>query len=91
MNKKNLEKLHEEVKDYLKYSTDSYLKKAIVYELYYHYEDNIICDIQEIKYINFTLKDLQEIADRIVSSYYLNEELNDTIQDFTRDYIKENK
>ena len=51
MNKKNLEKLHEEVKDYLKYSTDSYLKKAIVYELYYHYEDNIICDIQEIKYM----------------------------------------
>lgn len=91
MENKNLEKLHKEVQDYLKYSTDSYLKKAMVYEIYYHYEDDIICNIQEIRNANFTLKDIQEIADRIVNSYYLNEELNDTIQDFTRDYIKENK
>mgnify|MGYP007056197605 CR=1 FL=1 len=31
----NLEKLHSEMLDYLKYSLDSYLKKAMVYEIYY--------------------------------------------------------
>lgn len=92
MENKDLEKLHSEMLDYLKYSLDSYLKKAMVYEIYYHYENDILCnDNQEMKDTKFTLKDLQEIADRMVNSYYLNEELNDTIQDFTRDYIEEHK
>lgn len=81
-----MEKIEEQLKDYMKNSNDYCLKKAMVYEICYQYIDLEVESNYEKK-INF--KDILNIADIMVNSYFLNEMLCEMIQEKIREYIEE--
>jgi len=65
--------LEQQIKEYIKTSDDYILKKALVYEIFYEYYD--------LKHeIKLTLNDIKTIADDLMNSYYLNNELGRVIK-----------
>lgn len=81
-----MNKIEEQLKDYMNNSNDYCLKKAMVYEICYQYVDLELESNYEKK-LNF--EDILNIADNMVQSYYLNEALCDMIQEKINDYIED--
>lgn len=70
-----------QVKDYMGCTCtngESIIHNAILYEVAYRY-DYIKNDYTDFDNADLTLDDLKEITDEILSSYYLNEGLNEVI------------
>ena len=70
-----------QVKDYMGCTCtngESLLYNAILYEVAYQYDD-IKNNYTDFENVDLTLDDLKEIADQMLSSYYLNEGLNEII------------
>lgn len=83
------ENLLKEVREYIKTNEETLLYHAMLYEIAYQY-DYIKGDYTDFENVNLTLEDLKNITDDVVSSYYLNEGLNEMIDRKLYDYT-ENK
>lgn len=83
------EDLLKEVREYIKTNEERLLYNAMLYEIAYRY-DYIKSDYTDFENVNLTLEDLEDIADELVCSYYLNEGLNEMIDQKLYDYT-ENK
>lgn len=76
--------------DILKYTINDdidILFRAILNEVAYQYDD-IKLNYTDYNNIDLTLDDLEEITKNIMSTYYMNEGLNELIQYSLNDYIK---
>ena len=81
-----LKLIEDKLKEYMAKSEDYCLKKAMVYETCYQYIDNeCYTNHKDI----LTFDDMLDIADKLVCSYYLNEELCDMVQEYIDKQFKE--
>ena len=62
------------------------LSRAVLSEVLYQYND-IKINYTDFDNTNLSLDDLKDITDRIMSTYYMNEGLNEVITDYLYDYI----
>ena len=83
------ENLLKEVREYIKTNDETLLYNAMLYEIAYQY-DYIKSDYADFENVNLTLEDLEDIANELVCSYYLNEGLNELIDQKLYNYT-ENK
>lgn len=83
------ENLLKEVMEYIKTNEETLLYNAILYEIAYQY-DYIKSDYTDFENVNLTLEDLENIANEIVCSYYLNDGLNELVRDRLFSYVPNN-
>ena len=76
-----------QIEQYLKNDDINILFRAILDEVAYQYND-IKLNYTDYDNIDLTLDDLEEITKNIMSTYYMNEGLNELIQYSLNDYIK---
>ena len=79
--------LIEQIEQYLKNDDMYILFRAILDEVSYQYND-IKLNYDDFKSIDLNLDDLEEITKNIMSTYYMNEGLNEMIQEKLYDYVK---
>ena len=79
--------LMEKIEQYLKNDDINILFRAILDEVAYQYND-IKLNYTDYDNTDLTLDDLEEITKNIMSTYYMNEGLNELIQYSLNDYIK---
>lgn len=68
------------VKDYVDNNCKYMLEKAIVYEVFYQFQYLKDSDYDEVKNVDLTVDDIVEVANNILNTTLMNEELNDLIQ-----------
>ena len=81
--------LIEQIEQYLKNDDMYILFRAILDEVAYQYND-IKLNYDDFKSIDLNLDDFEEITKNIMSTYYMNEGLNEVISDYLYDYIDNN-
>lgn len=79
--------LREDILEYTINDDIDILFRAILNEVAYQYDD-IKLTYTDYDNIDLTLDDLEEITKNIMSTYYMNEGLNELIQYSLNDYIK---
>lgn len=79
--------LMQQIEQYLKNDDIDILFRAILNEVVYQYDD-IKSNYTDYDNIDLTLDDLEEITKNIMSTYYMNEGLNELIQYSLNDYVK---
>lgn len=78
--------LMSELKTFIDNNKNDLLYNALLNEVAYYY-DYIKSDYTDFDNTNLSLDDLKDITDRIMSTYYMNEGLNEVISDYLYDYI----
>ena len=68
------------VEDYVNNNCKYMLEKAIVYEVFYQFQYLKDNDYDEVKNVDLTVDDIVEVANNILNTTLMNEELNDLIQ-----------
>lgn len=83
MNKDVLKQVDEHLKD----GNEPLLYKAILFELTSQY-NYIKEDYTDFENVDLTLDDLKHITNDVMDSYYLSQELNETLNQYLYDYVK---
>lgn len=68
------------INDYVNDNCKYMLEKAIVYEVFYQFQYLKDNDYDEVKNLDLTVDDIVEVANNILNTTLMNEELNDLIQ-----------
>lgn len=79
--------LREDILEYTINDDIDILFRAILNEVAYQYDD-IKLNYDDFKSIDLNLDDFEEITKNIMSTYYMNEGLNEMIQGKLYDYVK---
>lgn len=68
------------IEDHVNNNCKYMLEKAIIYEVFYQFQYLKDCEYDEVKNVNLTVDDIVEIANNILNTTFMNEELNELIQ-----------
>ena len=85
-----MKELAKQVEEYINRKDVHILDRAIVNEVFYQYQNMKDCEYDEVKNINLELNDIIKISNDIMSTYYMNEGLNDLIEQWLLTAIDEN-
>ena len=85
-----MKELAKQVEEYINRKDIHILDRAIVNEVFYRYQNMKDCEYDEVANVNLTLEDIIKVANDVMSTYYMNEGLNELIEQWLFTAINEN-
>ena len=84
-----MRELAKQVEEYVNRKDIHILDRAIVNEVFYQYQNMKDCEYTEVENVNLTLEDIIKVANDVTSTYYMNEGLNELIEQWLFTAINE--